>query len=98
MAFGGVIKLQGESEYRKALSDITNSLKVVGSELKKVSSLYDKNDTSVEKLSSTNETLTKKLKLQGLTRTETSPTILFMRARTAIITSRIWRNLRTRRI
>lgn len=65
MAFGGVIKLQGESEYRKALSDITNSLKVVGSELKKVSSLYDKNDTSVEKLSSTNETLTKKLKIQN---------------------------------
>ena len=65
MAFGGVIKLQGESEYRKALSDITNNLKVVGSELKKVSSLYDKNDTSVEKLSSTNETLTKKLKLQN---------------------------------
>lgn len=65
MAFGGVIKLQGESEYRKALSDITNSLKVVGSELKKVSSLYDRNDTSVEKLSSTNETLTKKLKLQN---------------------------------
>ena len=65
MAFGGVIKLQGESEYRKALSDITNSLKVVGSELKKVSSLYDKNDNSVEKLSSTNETLTKKLKLQN---------------------------------
>lgn len=65
MAFGGVIKLQGESEYRKALSDITNSLKVVGSELKKVSSLYDKNDTSVEKLSSTNETLTKKLKFQN---------------------------------
>ena len=65
MAFGGVIKLQGESEYRKALSDITNSLKVVGSELKKVSSLYDKNDTSVEKLSSTNETLTKQLKIQN---------------------------------
>lgn len=65
MAFGGVIKLQGESEYRKALSDITNSLKVVGSELKKVSSLYDRNDTSVEKLSSTNETLAKKLKLQN---------------------------------
>lgn len=65
MAFGGVIKLQGESEYRKALSEITNSLKVVGSELKKVSSLYDKNDTSVEKLSSTNEALTRKLKLQN---------------------------------
>lgn len=65
MAFGGVIKLQGESEYRKALTNITNSLKVVGSELKKVSSLYDKNDTSVEKLSDTNEVLTKKLKLQN---------------------------------
>lgn len=65
MAFGGVIKLQGESEYRKALSSITDSLKVVGSELKKVSSLYDKNDTSVSKLTSTNEALTKKLKLQN---------------------------------
>lgn len=65
MAFGGVIKLQGESEYRKALSNITNGLKVVGSELKKVSSLYDKNDTSVSKLKSTNEVLTNKLKLQN---------------------------------
>lgn len=65
MAFGGVIKLQGESEYRKALSSITDSLKVVGSELKKVSSLYDKNDSSVSKLTSTNEALTKKLKLQN---------------------------------
>ncbi len=33
-SFGGTVKLSGESEYRKALRDITSSLKEVSSELK----------------------------------------------------------------
>ena len=60
-SFGGVIKLKGESEYRKALSSITSNLKVLTSELKVVTSQYDKNDKSVESLSSQNEVLTKKI-------------------------------------
>ena len=33
-SFGGSVKLQGESEYRQALSQISQSLKVVSSEMK----------------------------------------------------------------
>ena len=60
-SFGGTVKLTGESEYRKALSEISSNLKVLNSEMKTVTSLYDKNDTSVENLSSQNEILNKKI-------------------------------------
>lgn len=63
-SFGGTVKLSGESEYRKALSEITSNLKVLSSEMKTVTSQYDKNDTSVENLSSQNEILNKKIKEQ----------------------------------
>ena len=33
-SFGGTVKLTGESEYRKALKEITSNLKEVSSELK----------------------------------------------------------------
>lgn len=60
-SFGGTVKLTGESEYRKALSEISSSLKVLNSEMKAVTSEYDKNDTSVKNLSSQNEVLNKKV-------------------------------------
>jgi phage-related protein len=60
-SFGGTVKLSGESEYRKALQDITSNLKVLNSEMKTVTSAYDKNDTSAENLSAQNEILTKKI-------------------------------------
>ena len=63
-SFGGTVKLSGESEYKKALQDITSNLKVLNSEMKTVTSQYDKNDTSVENLSSQNEILNKKIKEQ----------------------------------
>lgn len=61
MAFGGTIKLQGEKEYRDALRKITDNLKLVGTELAKVSSQYGKNESSVGSLTSKNEVLTQKL-------------------------------------
>lgn len=61
MAFGGTVKLTGESEYRKALSNITSNLKVLNSELKVVTSQYDKNDKSTSKLAQENEVLNKKI-------------------------------------
>lgn len=61
MAFGGVIKLQGESEYRAALKQIQNSLAVVGSEMQKVSSQFAKGEKSVKSLTAVNEVLNKKL-------------------------------------
>ncbi len=63
-SFGGTVKLTGESEYRKALSEISSNLKVLNSEMKSVTSQYDKNDKSVENLSSQNEVLNKKIEEQ----------------------------------
>ena len=60
-SFGGTIKLQGESEYKKALSEITGNLKVLNSEMKVVTSQYDRNDKSAESLSSQNDVLNKKI-------------------------------------
>ena len=60
-SFGGTVKLTGESDYRKALSEISSNLKVLNSEMKTVTSQYDKNDKSVENLSSQNEVLNKKI-------------------------------------
>lgn len=64
MSFGGTVKLTGESEYRKALNEISSNLKVLNSEMKSVTSQYDKNDKSVENLSSQNEVLNKKIEEQ----------------------------------
>ena len=63
-SFGGTIKLQGESEYKKALKDITGNLKVLGSEMKVVTSQYDRNDTSAENLTQQNTVLNKKIEEQ----------------------------------
>ena len=63
-SFGGTVKLTGESEYRKALSEISSNLKVLNSEMKAVTSQYDKSDKSVENLSSQNEVLNKKIEEQ----------------------------------
>ena len=60
-SFGGSIKLSGESEYKKALSEINSSLKLLGSEMKEVSTQYDKNDRSTQNLANQNEVLTKKI-------------------------------------
>ena len=56
-SFGGTVKLTGESEYRKALSNISNNLRVLSSEMKVVTSQYDSNDRSVSNLSKQNEVL-----------------------------------------
>lgn len=61
MSFGGTVKLTGESEYKKALKEIASNLKVLGSEMKVVTSQYDSNDKSAENLSSQNEVLNKQI-------------------------------------
>lgn len=63
--FGGSVKLTGESDYRKALKQITLDLKEVDSELKVVTSQYDKNDKSEQALTAQSEALTKKLDAQA---------------------------------
>lgn len=63
-SFGGAVKLTGESEYRAALRNISQRLKEVSSELKLVSSQYDKNDTSIEALTAKQAALTHRLEEQ----------------------------------
>lgn len=63
--FGGSIKLTGESAYKKAIAEITNNLTVLSSEMKVVTSLYDRNDTSTQNLSKQNQVLTKRLDEQN---------------------------------
>ena len=62
--FGLKIGLEGEKEFKKALADINQSFKVLGSEMKLVSSQFDKNDNSVEALTARNQVLGKEIDTQ----------------------------------
>ena len=44
--FGGTIKLEGEKAYRQAISGINSDLKVLASEMSKVTAEFGKNNTS----------------------------------------------------
>ncbi len=62
--FGLKIGLEGEKEFKKALSEINQSFKVLGSEMKLVASQFDKNDDSVEALTARNQVLNKEIEAQ----------------------------------
>lgn len=62
--FGGAVKLQGESEYRQALTRISQNLREVGSEMKVVSSQYAKSDNSQAALTARTEALNNKMTAQ----------------------------------
>ena len=55
--FGLKIGIEGEKEFKKALSEINQSFKVLGSEMKLVSSQFDANDKSIQALSARNTVL-----------------------------------------
>ena len=59
--FGLKIGLEGEKEFKKALADINQSFKVLGSEMKLATSQFDKNDKSVEALAARNKVLRKEI-------------------------------------
>lgn len=63
-SFGLKIGLEGEKEFKKALGEINSSFKVLGSEMKLVSSQFDKNDQSVQALSARNTVLNKEIEVQ----------------------------------
>ena len=46
-SFGIKLGVEGEKEFKSALSDINRSFKVLGSEMKLVQSQFDKNDKTV---------------------------------------------------
>ena len=62
--FGLKIGLEGEKEFKKSLTDINNSFKVLGSEMKLVDSQFDKNDKSAEALTARNQVLGKEIDQQ----------------------------------
>lgn len=62
--FGLKIGVEGEKEFKKALSDINQSFKVLGSEMKLVESEFGKNENSVQSLTAKNEVLTKQIDSQ----------------------------------
>lgn len=62
--FGLKIGLEGEKEFNKALTEINQSFKVLGSEMKVVQSQFDKNDNSVEALTARNQVLNKEIEAQ----------------------------------
>ena len=64
MPIGGTVKLTGESEYKKALREITQQLKEVSSESKAVSSQYSATDKSEKALTDQTKALNKQLDTQ----------------------------------
>ena len=62
--FGGSVKLTGANEYQKALKDITQSLKVVSSEMKATASAFDVGDKSEKELAKESQELSKVLNTQ----------------------------------
>lgn len=62
--FGLKIGVEGEKEFKKSLAEINQSFKVLGSEMKLVSSQFDKNDNSAQALSARNMVLNKEIDAQ----------------------------------
>jgi len=61
---GPKIGIEGESEFRAAITNINQNIKTLGTEMKAVTSAYDRNDQSAEKLTAQNEVLNKQIDAQ----------------------------------
>jgi DNA repair exonuclease SbcCD ATPase subunit len=61
---GPKVIVDGEAEFRKAIKDIENTMKTLNSEMKVVTSQFDKNDNSVEALTARNTVLNKQIEEQ----------------------------------
>ena len=59
--FGLKIGIEGEKEFKKALREINQDFKVMGSEMKLVSSLFDKQDNSIEAVTARNKVLNREI-------------------------------------
>ena len=62
--FGLKIGVEGEKEFKSALRDINQSFKVLGSEMKLVTSEFDKQDKSIAAIAARNEVLNKAIDAQ----------------------------------
>ena len=74
MPFGGTIKLTGESEYRKAIQQITQDLSKMSSTLKSQTADFSSNDKSIKNSAQASKELNESLKTQSeaLQRAKTS--------------------------
>lgn len=62
--FGLKIGLEGEKEFKRALTEINQSFKVLGSEMKLVESQFSKNDDSADALAARHKVLTEQVEAQ----------------------------------
>lgn len=65
MPFGGTIKLTGESEYRKAIQQITQDLSKMSSTLKSQTADFSSNDKSIKNSAQASKELNESLKTQS---------------------------------
>lgn len=63
-SFGVKMGIEGEKEFKNALKEINAAFKVLGSEMNLVTSQFDKNEKSIESLTSKNEVLNKEIDTQ----------------------------------
>lgn len=62
--FGLKIGIEGEKQFKNALREINQSFRVLGSEMKLVSSQFDKNDKSIQAITARNSQLNKEIDAQ----------------------------------
>lgn len=62
--FGLKIGVEGEREFKRALSEINQSFRVLGSEMTLVTSQFDKNDKSIQSVTARNAVLNKEIDAQ----------------------------------
>lgn len=62
--FGLKIGVEGEREFKKSLREINQSFRVLGSEMKLVTSEFDRNDKSIKAITSRNAVLNKEIDAQ----------------------------------
>ena len=63
-SFGLKIGLEGEREFKRAITDINREMRVLGSEMKLVASQFGKNATSADALTARNQVLNKEIEAQ----------------------------------
>ena len=62
--FGLKIGIEGERQFKNALREINQSFRVLGSEMKLVSSEFDRNDKSIKAITARNNQLNKEIDAQ----------------------------------
>lgn len=64
MSIGTKVEIKGESEYKKAIRNISNELKVLSSEMKLTSSEFNRSDDAMENAKNMSKTLNKQIDQQ----------------------------------